>query len=101
MSPQYVLSPEMVAMLNPGSVRTADETPLIPEDVINHPSHYVSHPSGVECITITRHHNFAIGSAIKYLWRAGIKDQNPAVQDLKKAIWYIQDEINRIEGTTR
>jgi hypothetical protein len=65
-------------------------------DDINHPKHYTSHPSGVECITITRHHNFAIGNAIKYLFRAGLKHPSP-VEDLKKAIWYIQDEIKRIE----
>lgn len=66
-------------------------------DPVNHPKHYTSHPSGVECITITRHHNFAIGNAIKYLWRAGLKDGNSDIQDLKKAIWYIQDEIERLE----
>jgi len=68
----------------------------VKEDAINHPKHYTSHPSGVECITITRHHNFAIGNAIKYLFRAGLKHPSP-VEDLKKAIWYIQDEIKRIE----
>ena len=68
----------------------------IKTDDINHPKHYTSHPSGVECITITRHHNFAIGNAIKYLFRAGLKHPSP-VEDLKKAIWYIQDEIKRIE----
>ncbi len=65
-------------------------------DSVNHPKHYTSHPSGVECITITRHHNFAIGNAIKYLFRAGLKHPSP-VEDLKKAIWYIEDEIKRIE----
>ena len=67
-------------------------------DPVVHPSHYTSHPSGVECIQVTRHHNFCIGSAIKYLWRQGLKDGNPAVQDLRKAMQYIQFEIDRIEG---
>ena len=40
---------------------------------MNHPRHYTSHPSGVECIDITRHYCFSIGNAIKYLWRAGLK----------------------------
>lgn len=66
-------------------------------DPVHSPKHYTAHPSGIECIEITRHHSFAIGSAIKYLWRQGLKDQNPAVQDLEKAIWYIRDEINRIQ----
>lgn len=43
-------------------------------DQVNHPEHYTSDPSGVECIQITRHRNFNIGNAFKYLWRAGIKD---------------------------
>lgn len=63
-----------------------------------HPDHYNAHPSGVECIDIVKHHNFCIGSAIKYLWRQGLKDGNPAVQDLKKAVEYIQFEIDRLEG---
>lgn len=67
-------------------------------DPVNHPPHYTSHPSGIECIEVTRHHNFNIGNAIKYLWRQGLKDQAPAAQDLKKAVWYIQDEIKRLEN---
>lgn len=68
------------------------------DDNVNHPSHYTTHPSGIECIDITRHHDFAIGNAIKYLWRAGLKDSDNEVQDLKKAIWYIQDKINQLGG---
>lgn len=67
------------------------------DDAVNHPTHYTTHPSGIECIEITRHHDFAIGNAIKYLWRAGLKDSDNEVQDLKKAIWYIQDKINQLE----
>lgn len=66
-------------------------------DPVNNPVHYTSDPSGVECIEITRHRNFNIGNAIKYLWRAGLKDEAAHVQDLKKAVWYIQDEIKRLE----
>lgn len=66
-------------------------------DMVNHPPHYMGHPSGVECIEITRHYNFALGSAIKYIWRAGLKgDTNQHVEDLRKAIFYIEDEIRRI-----
>lgn len=67
-------------------------------DPVNHPSHYTSHPSGVECIQIARHHSFAIGSAIKYLWRAGLKDPNETIQDLEKAVFYIQDELKRLKN---
>lgn len=67
------------------------------QDEVNHPSHYTSDPSGIECIQITRHRNFNIGNAIKYLWRAGLKDGNSDIQDLQKAVWYIQDEIERLQ----
>jgi hypothetical protein len=67
-------------------------------DQVNHPPHYTQDPSGVECIQITRHRNFNVGNAFKYLWRAGLKDQAKTIQDLEKAIFYIQDEIKRLEG---
>lgn len=62
---------------------------------VNHPKHYNAHPSGVECITIVRHMNFNRGNAIKYIWRADLKN---GIEDLRKALWYIQDEINRLES---
>jgi len=62
-------------------------------DNVNHPKHYVSHPSGVECIDITRHMNFNLGNAIKYIWRS--EEKNDKVEDLRKAIFYINDEINK------
>lgn len=65
-------------------------------DAVNHPKHYTSHPSGVECIEITEHMNFNVGNAFKYLWRAGLKSDNP-IQDLSKAVWYAQREIKRLE----
>ena len=65
---------------------------------VNHPSHYTSDPSGIECIQITQHRNFCIGNAIKYLWRAGLKDKSTTIQDLLKAIWYIECEIIRLTG---
>lgn len=67
-------------------------------DPVNHPKHYTSDSIGVECIEITRHRNFNIGNALKYLWRAGLKDGNSDIQDLQKAVWYIQDEIKRLES---
>lgn len=64
-------------------------------DPVNHPKHYTSHPSGVECIDIVRHEPFNIGNAMKYIWRRN--DKGTPVQDLQKAIWYLQDEIKRIQ----
>jgi Protein of unknwon function (DUF3310) len=65
----------------------------IEPDAVNHPPHYTSHPSGIECIEITRHMGFNLGNAIKYLWRADLKGD--AIEDLEKAAWYITDEITK------
>lgn len=65
-------------------------------DVVNKPKHYCSHPSGIEAIQVTEHMSFCIGNAIKYLWRADLK--NDAIEDMKKAIWYINREIERREN---
>jgi hypothetical protein len=61
-------------------------------DPVNHPTHYTSHPSGIECIQITRHMSFNVGNAMKYLWRADLKN---GIEDLQKAIWYLQDEVKK------
>lgn len=74
------------------------EPPQLNHDPVNHPKHYTSHPSGVECIDITRHMSFNIGNAIKYLWRAGQKDGEDAVTALEKARFYIEDQIKLIRG---
>lgn len=74
-------------------------------DPVDHPKHYNSHPSGIECIVVARHHNFNIGNVLKYIWRAGLKSgagEHPpnnasTIQDLEKARWYLTDEINRLK----
>jgi len=63
------------------------------QDVVNNPKHYTSHPSGIDCIQITEHMSFNLGNAIKYIWRSDLK--NDAIEDLSKAIWYIQREISK------
>ena len=80
------------------------------DDQINHPSHYtwLKDKVGIEVIDITRHLDFDLGNAIKYILRAGKKPINnfnhnanvAAIQDLKKAIWYINDKIKMIENET-
>lgn len=70
-----------------------------PYDPINHPRHYKKHPSGVECIQITEWMNFCLGSAMKYIWRADEKGN--AIEDLKKAVRYLQIEIARREQKKR
>jgi hypothetical protein len=64
-------------------------------DLVNHPPHYTNHPSGIECIQVVEHMGFCLGNAIKYIWRADKKGN--AVEDLKKAAWYINREIERRE----
>lgn len=70
------------------------------KDLINHPPHYNRGEScphcgnPIECIDVTEHRPFLIGNAIKYLWRAGSKDDE--VQDLRKAIWYIERRIQQL-----
>ena len=63
------------------------------EDKVNNPSHYNSHPSGVECIQVAEHLNFCLGNAIKYIWRADDKEND--IEDLRKAAWYVNREIER------
>jgi len=67
-------------------------------DMVNHPPHYTSHPSGVECLEITRHMNFNLGSALKYIWRADLKGN--AIEDLEKAVFYLRDEIAKLRRTS-
>lgn len=71
-------------------------------DAVNHPSHYTSSPArctncgtGIECIQVTEHMGFNLGNAVKYVWRCDLKKD--AVEDLRKAAWYIQREIERRE----
>lgn len=71
---------------------------------IDNPVHYNSHPSGVECIDIAEHHNFNVGNAIKYIWRAGIKkeqglsDLEKELEDIDKAIWYLTRHRNNLDS---
>ena len=69
-------------------------------DPVNHPKHYNSHPSGIECIQVTEHMGFNLGNAMKYIWRAD--EKGAALEDLEKAVWYIRREIakrTRKEGS--
>lgn len=69
-------------------------SPVI-NDPVHHPKHYTSHPSGIECIDVTEHFNFNKGNALKYIWRAG--DKGNEIQDLQKAVWYLNREIDKLQ----
>ncbi|MFD8527845.1 DUF3310 domain-containing protein [Streptosporangium canum] len=71
--------------------------PLL-SDPVRHPAHYTEHPSGVECIEITEHMGFLLGNALKYIWRAGLKWEDPT-QDIEKAIWYLNRALDKYRRT--
>ena len=65
-------------------------------DAVNNPKHYTNHPSGIECIQVTEHMGFNLGNAMKYIWRCDLKKD--AIEDLKKARWSLDREINKREN---
>jgi hypothetical protein len=91
---------------NPELVKDKRYFSKVPKsDRVNHPSHYtwLKEKCGIEVIDITRHLDFDKGNAVKYLLRSGYKIEeglsmvNKEIEDLRKAIWYIQDKINELE----
>lgn len=70
--------------------------------IIDHPPHYTDGPlhsacgQVIECIDVTESRDFLLGNTLKYLWRAGKK--GPALEDLKKAQWYLSRAIENLEG---
>lgn len=94
---EYCFSKELDKILNGAFVVDTKSDDKVKEDSVNNPSHYNSDPSGVKCIEITRHRNNNIGNVIKYVWRNGLKDGNSDIQDLEKAAWYLNDEIQRLK----
>ena len=79
-------------------IRRIQEAERMKEAAVNHPPHYISHPSGIECITIIEHMSFNLGNAVKYIWRADLKGD--VVEDLKKARWYLDREISKKENAS-
>ena len=81
-------------------------TPVITDvDAVNHPKHYTSSPAKckscgepIECIDVVKHMGFNLGNSVKYVWRCDLKKD--AIEDLKKAIWYLQCEVEKREGET-
>ena len=76
------------------------------EEKVNHPSHYtwLKDLCGIEVIDITRHMDFNLGNSIKYILRSGHKkekgytDKQKTIEDLKKAVWYLNDEIKLLSN---
>ncbi len=71
---------------------------------VNHPSYYNQHPAKIECIDIIEHYCFNIGTALKYLWRCGLKQEegmiskDKEIEDINKAIWYLNRRIKQLQN---
>ncbi len=73
------------------------------KDMVNHPNHYLittKNGDQIECLDAVRilDLNFNVGNAFKYIWRAGRKDKAKMMEDLKKAIFYLNEEIDYLEN---
>lgn len=75
--------------------------PEAPADDPINPSYWRMHPSGVECIDIIEHMTFNTGQVFKYIWRAGVKNEETLLEDLRKAQWYLDREIMRLTRAPR
>lgn len=64
---------------------------------VDHPLHYNAHPSGVECIEVIEHMPANVAMAVKYCWRAGLKESSKEIEDMEKAVWYLQREVQRLK----
>lgn len=85
-------------LVKPG-IRVMADFPVVSldgPDMVNHPPHYLSHPSGVECVIVAEWFSFCLGNAIKYIWRC--HEKGDPVENLKKARWYLDREISRLEA---
>ncbi len=80
-------------MLEDGGIEIAEKS-----DGVSHPSHYANGWSnGAEVIDLTEHLSFCAGNVVKYVCRAGRKDPDKHVEDLEKARWYLDREIERVK----
>ena len=71
-------------------------------DMVNHPRHYTGHHAGIEAIDVIRHAtNYNLGTALKYIWRVMWGGKGNDVEDISKAVWYLQDWLNETQQNTR
>ena len=70
------------------------------EDRINNPAHYTWHPKA-ECQEIVGEFDYNVGTAIAYLWRAGLKDPATEVEDIRKAIRHLEFECARLGASAQ
>ena len=66
-------------------------------DPVNHPAHYTDGKIEVIDFILDKKLGFCLGNAVKYIARAGKKDESKTVEDLRKAIWYLERRIKEVE----
>lgn len=93
-SPWRSLAEKMKAEKKEGDKEAEQHSAPKRLETVNHPRHYTKSPSGVECIDVVEWLPFNVGNAIKYLWRSEHKN---GMEDLRKALWYVQREIDRLQ----
>ena len=85
------IQPDWVTKGRPDIVENTEQR----KETVKHPAHYNKLPSGIECIDVVEWFNFNKGNAIKYVWRAGHK--NDEIEDLRKAIFYLEAETDKLQ----
>jgi len=70
------------------------------KEMVNHPQHYGGENNPYEVIKVIDAWGlgFCLGNTVKYISRAGKKDTKKELEDLKKALWYLQHHINKISN---
>ena len=88
-----------MARYNSDEVLTQTEYNLLThqDDVVNHPSHYTDGKIEVIEYIEDKQLGFCLGNAIKYISRAGKKNKDKEIEDLEKAIWYINRRIMELK----
>ncbi len=79
----------------------AQENPQIEKDMVNNPSHYGGKDNTYECILVLEawglDKDFCLGNCVKYISRAGKKNRDKEIEDLEKALWYLQRKIKNLK----
>jgi len=88
---------DLLDSLEKGLITTGRKPAEGKDPMVDHPAHYNQHPAGIECIEVIAPMVLPIGSAIKHLWRAGLKPGVDDVQDVEKAIWYLQYHLEQLK----
>ena len=73
---------------------------IMNKEMVNHPEHYGGQDNPYEVIKVIENWNldFHLGNTVKYISRAGKKDTDKELQDLKKAMFYLERKIKNLEN---